>query len=1388
MPEDGKLVNRPPRLQPELPVGEIDLPNPPTPASTAGRLGLATTFIPLFTILGYALVATRGSGSPLLMLPMAFVAIPSSAIGYANWRRIQRVERDKKERYAKVLENVRIQMQEAHNKQIVFYQHNYPSPDALLELVKNNSTRLWERRPADADFGAVRLGRGRLPSTVQLKPPASETIDAPQWIDAFNLAENFAFVQDAAISLSLREQYAIGISHVERGQPATSTDPTQRQLVTHFGRALLAHLTVLHAPTDLRVFVAGSAKTQADWAWAGKLPHCASTSSKQQTSDQLCFSEGQASGFWNRIQLELERRQIRREAQTKQSPDETGKPELITPLLVVFVDVSDTAGSKSLIEETAAESAIALLLTYGQQLGAAIIFMTPAASAIPSECSVVITLESNGTETFFRYAEVGQNTPRYEGLADQLDAARADRQFATKVETRAMRTLVGSELPSSLTLLELGTGTTRIEDLKIGENWRESRKPSTRWPEVDIGMMAGRRIRRLVFETNEGDGVHGLIAGTTGSGKSELLLSLVLGLAIRYDPSIVNFVLVDYKGGTTFQPLVKLPHTVDLITNLQGRAGARAFIAIRAELNRRSKLLADARVTNIAAYHEQNLHAKHPLPHLFIIIDEFAEMIKDRAEFKTQLESIATTGRALGVHLILATQRPSGVVSGQIDANMKFRICLRVESAEDSRELLGRIDAQLLPKNIAGRAYVRVGGDINLIQVARVGGAYQGPQIQAQPLIVWLNRHKTSGVPSMASPQTPVQETLADVLVRVMEQLADDDKDVHRQPKPWPDPLPERLLLSSLNSAVGRWVEGQRTWGGVDWTTNDALSTPVGLVDYPSQARQFPLIVDLSADHVVVFGTSGSGKTTFLRTLIMGLAAKHAPNELSIYILDFGGLGLNVFADLPHLGDLMTSADTERVQRLFRRLADVAEERKTLLSQAQVSTLKEYNASHPNNIQPGLLLVVDNFAELRDSFAEEVEALISLGRDGRRYGIHMVVCAEQISSLPSKVYGLFTGRLALKLAEATEYSAVVGRAVTDNVDIPGRGFVRSDTHPLEFQTALPMGRANGDEISMADELANLSELARQMGATWEASQGGAQNGQAMRPEKIATLRPVIPLDTLFAEQPPLSGTQTVIGLFDQNLRPFVFDLKARGPHFTVIGPPLSGKTTALRTMILAFASLYSAQQIKLVLVDFQRRLFNYGGHYRLDHLPHVLTRPGKLDEPGGVSEVAELEQVIIALQTEFAERRAVGKQGVPVVIVIDNYDDVGAVLSANRPLAVRMGEMARQYGTEGLHFVVAGSTTMLRGDEFMRQVSAPRYGLGLDASDSVIGLGGRMRMSVTVPELPPGRGYLVKSGKVDLIQMATPQLPTNTMEDSLDHWVIELANNVNVPADSRVNS
>ena len=285
---------------------------------------------------------------------------------------------------------------------------------------------------------------------------------------------------------------------------------------------------------------------------------------------------------------------------------------------------------------------------------------------------------------------------------------------------------------------------TRSRTCRFWTNWARTREPgNSEWLSVPIGLMPGNKVRELVFSA-DGDGVHGMIAGTTGSGKSELLLTLIVGLAIKYDPSVINFVLVDYKGGAAFDPFRTLPHCVDIVTNLQGTAG-RAHV-YRAALGTQPAQQADR------GYQRQTYRPLPPegpasharaVPLLFVIVDEFAEMVKENPDFKAQLDSITRLGRALGVTLITATQRPAGAVTDQMRANMKFRICLRVETMEDSRELLRRSDAAFLPPNIPGRAYLQVGNEnVELMQVARAGGPYTGPQIDATPPVIWLDRQK----------------------------------------------------------------------------------------------------------------------------------------------------------------------------------------------------------------------------------------------------------------------------------------------------------------------------------------------------------------------------------------------------------------------------------------------------------------------------------------------------------------------------------------------------------------------------------------------------------------------------------------------------------------------
>ena len=781
-------------------------------------------------------------------------------------------------------------------------------------------------------------------------------------------------------------------------------------------------------------------------------------------------------------------------------------------------------------------------------------------------------------------------------------------------------------------------------------SWEHSKSPKfADWLGVNVGAMSGNEVRKLVFSA-KADGVHGMIAGSTGSGKSELLMTLILGLAITYDPSIINFVLVDYKGGSAFEPFRTLPHAVDIVTNLEGSATDRMFASIKAELDRRQRLNTYSDSKDIVHYRKKGLHlveGSPPYPHLFVIIDEFAEMISGNSEFKSQLESITRLGRSLGVTLILAAQRPTGVTD-QMRANIKFRICLRVETPDDSRELLRRSDAAFLPPGIPGRGYLQVGNEnIELIQVAHTGGDYLGPQENASPNVIWLDRPKKSD-----KAKTAEAPKLYEVVVQTLADLAKQNS--KPQWRPWPAFLPRQLNLRSavdptymtesdlgsltgdvqvpaeldgkpgeqvlLNRAMSQWLSGTPGWPGVRWDRN-AMRPVVGLIDDPYNARQMPLTINFPVGHMAVFGASGWGKTVFLRTVVLSLAATHSPDELQIYILDFGGRNLALLRDLPHVGAVITSDEDERVKRLVRLLAGMLEQRQTLLSQSGDSDLYAYNLKHPASPLPAILVVIDNFAELKENFEALLPDLTALVRDARAYGIHFAISGDQTNAMPAKMFSIITERYTLKLSDAGEYSNIVGRGVRDVDPIPGRGYVRIGRMPLEFQTALPVGVDEEDRLKGIDKSEKINRLAAKMTQVWGAAWKGSP------PVSIETLPVRVSLEKALQMAGAPSGRriQAAIGINDLDLQVFRLDLQRNGPHFVVLGPPNSGKTTTLRTILLAIASQYSPEDVKIVLADFQRRFFEYGGKHTLGELPQVVQVVSRADQ---------LEAMVASLSVE----------------------------------------------------------------------------------------------------------------------------------------------------------
>ena len=356
----------------------------------------------------------------------------------------------------------------------------------------------------------------------------------------------------------------------------------------------------------------------------------------------------------------------------------------------------------------------------------------------------------------------------------------------------------------------------------------------------------------------------------------------------------------------------------------------------------------------------------------------------------------------------------------------------------------------------------------------------------------------------------------------------------------------------SLNALVQKWVSSNWDWKGINWTKT-AMRPLVGVMDDPYNARQLPLMVNCTAGHVAIFGASGWGKTTFLKTLVISLVANHSPDELHIYILDFAGRNLSSLGELPHVGAIITADEDERIQRLFRYINFLLEQRQAILSQAGFNDLYTYNEKHPDQIIPAVLVLIDNFAEIRENFENLLAPLTSLIREARAYGIHFVATGDQTNSIPGKLFSLFTEKYTLKMTDVASYAEVVGRGVPDIASIAGRGYTRVGRTPLEFQIAVPIGPDDGN-VQAWDENEQIITLAKKMKQTWNG------NWKNKPPATIDILPVRVTLDNLIKGFTPSSKRiVALLGINDQDLQPYILDLQRQGPHFIIVGPPNSGK-------------------------------------------------------------------------------------------------------------------------------------------------------------------------------------------------------------------------------------
>ncbi len=1335
-------LNRPPRIQPELPFEEREIPAPPDRQFDAATQ-LFQIGLPVATIAGYVLVTVLSNGrNPLLLVSMAFSVLASVVFSIYIYFKERQKQAQAEREYLDHLGELYQEMHTFHELQRRFYRYNYPEAQTAIRIAEetknsisssqgnndNQELRLWERRFLDSDFGLIRLGVGTLPSTITYKLSQGSG-SSPLWRKAQKLEADARYVSDIPVVLALRPQLkrdndkAAGGGTQKTGQTTSQSEAEftppltyalaitgERDGVYQFAHSFLTHYLVFHSPADAKLFILATSRQR--WAWTGGLLHASGNddqspiffSNEVVEQDKTDQEEATAlDQYLENIRRILAQRKMR---QQERGDKKEESDKLMQPFLLLVVDLLDVADDPhDLLHQVQTDGTITILLEEGAALGAAIVFLVPKRSNVPDGCQAVIEVgQSNVVTNFgttqsanlhFRYAEVGVNTGRYVGLADAVTNPDQMRHLTDTLKLINLRQSASANLPNNVPFLTLMKYNS-LRELEQGakRNWGNSiSQDKAGWLRARLGMMAGNKVRTLEFSAKK-DGSHGIIAGSTGSGKSELLISLITSMAAAYDPRMLNFVLVDYKGGGTFEELKNLPHCVDVISNLNGDAVTRMFTAINAEIHRREKLNTDRGVKNIVDYHQKDLHNTiQPYPFLFIIIDEFAEMIADRTEYKTQLETITRVGRSLGVLLLLAAQRPSGVTD-QMRANIKFRVCLRVESGPESRELLRRNDAAYLPSNIPGRGYLQVGNDeIELIQVGYAGEPYTEGLAQK---VIWPDRN--SGQQIIAGDSAPPE--LYKLVVKAMKGLAEAEN-VPKQLAPWPKFLPKELALSQplltspspeietitsdhylikkelitlgisrsdpalcLNPALSSWLEEAEGWlEPLNW--DYALRAVIGLVDNPYEGKQFPLAVDLPRGHAIVLGGSGWGKTTFIKTLLVSLTVTHSPNALHLYIVDLGGRKFDAFKSLPHTGAVITSDETgfeERVEQLLRELNMMMEERKLLLSKAGRDDLEDYNKRNPTQPIPALVVAIDNFGEFisifgkeRDNVTSLLNQFLSLTQYCSAYGIYFVISANQLSGLPSNLLNIFTERFALRLSDSTDYRAVLGKQPDVITEIVGRGYAIFNQQLLSCQLATAFDLRSSQNPDNTNETELIGKLGKQMDTFLKNRR--LQGYNYLEPRMVDALPTKVLLKELLIEKYELKKDQNLLEslrkLVRQNWkdsiepdkadwlqvmvgrasgnRPKILQLEAQkdGVHALIAGGTGSGKSELLMSLISSLALTYDPSALNFVLVDYKG-----GGAFKpFETLPHCVDLVTNLNKMA-------VERMFTAIGAEMDRRSA----------------------------------------------------------------------------------------------------------------------------------------------------
>ena len=1028
--EDKILIN-PPGAEPQKPSDEL-LKLIMPPLIMVGVTLLITIFQPR----GLYIIAT---------VSMSVVSVIFSVQGFFKNRK--KYKEDKKERvelYHLYLKDKAKDLEQLSRKQREGMFYHFPAIEDLTKMVKRYDSRIYEKTPLHFDFLAYRLGLGKVPTSYELKYGQEERSGKKDALEeeGYALFQAHQKIDNLPIVASLN-----------RG-PVGYVGP--RPIVLEQLQLLVAQLAVFHSYHDLTIIPIIPEEEKESWDWMRWLPHATlqdmnvrSFVYNQRTRDQVLNSLNQI--------LKL------RKAQKEE--EKANDTKIFHPHYVVLI-TDETLILDHVIMEFFREDPT--------ELGCSIIYVADVLSSLSENIQTVISIKDrNQGQLLLQEGVLRELDFQLDHFPEDYDKEAISRGLAPLKHIQQLK----SSIPDSVTFLEMYQAET-FNDLKVLSRW-ESHAPYQSLA-VPIGLRGKDDLVYLNLH-EKAHGPHGLIAGTTGSGKSETIQSYILSLAVNFHPHDVAFLLIDYKGGGMANLFKDLPHLLGTITNLDGAQSMRALASINAEIHRRERLFGQYGVNHINQYQKKFKlgEATEPLPHLFLISDEFAELKVNQPDFIKELVSIARVGRSLGVHLILATQKPSGVVDDQIWSNSRFKLALKVADRGDSMEMLRTADAAEITQT--GRAYLQVGNNevYELFQTAWSGADYQpekdqlGIEDHTIYLINELGQYEVlnqdlSGL-DMAEEIKEVPTEL-DVIVQEINHLHQQEG-IAAVAQPWLPPLKERITLDELDKVVP--IEA--------WQKRTAPSVLIGVADIPQAQKQEAVAIDLSKDgNILLYGSPGTGKTTFLQTAAMDLARKQSPENLTMYLLDFGTNGLAPLTQLPHVADSLLLDQTEKIQKFIRIINRELDRRKKLLSEHGVGTIALYREVTGKQ-EPTMVILMDSYESMKDEPYETdlFKLFMRISREGLSIGVHLIITASRQNNLRAQLYSNFKHQLTLPQNDISEVRGIVGATplAATMEDIKGRALMKRDEVDV-VQFALPVAGDNDIQIinNLRDQVQSLKEM------------------------------------------------------------------------------------------------------------------------------------------------------------------------------------------------------------------------------------------------------------------------------------------------------------------------